>query len=96
MEAAADVLRREGWAGCTARAISDASPLTKSALHYYFDDVDEIVELAFRRVMDEALSRVEAVAEAEADPVDALWGAARARFERARPGFCTRGAPVSK
>ncbi len=81
IEAAADVLRREGWAGCTARAISDASPLTKSALHYYFDDVDEIVELAFRRVMDEALSRVEAVAEAEADPNQALWCAARAFLE---------------
>ncbi len=78
VDAAAQVLRREGLAGCTARAISDASPLTKSALHYYFDHVDEIIELAFERVIEAGLARVEGAAEAHDDPLDALWAAARA------------------
>ncbi|MHC1561909.1 TetR/AcrR family transcriptional regulator [Actinomycetospora sp. C-140] len=46
VDAARDVLAREGIAACTARAVADASPLTKSAIHYYFRDVDEIVDLA--------------------------------------------------
>lgn len=92
VSAAADVLRHEGWAGCTARAISDASPLTKSALHYYFDDVDEVVELAFRRVIDEGLSAVEAAAAVCDDPIDALWSAARAFLEMGGTGA---GRPVT-
>ncbi len=88
VEAAARVLRRDGLGGCTARAIAEESPLTKSALHYYFDDVDEIVDLAFRRLMDDYFARIEAAAEAESDPVQALWSAARAylRLGGERPG----------
>ena len=87
MAAAADVLRSEGVAACTARAIAEASPLTKSALHYYFDDTDEIVDLAFRRLMEQYLARIEKAA-ADADgPVAALWAATEAylRFGADRP-----------
>lgn len=76
IRAATDVLRRGGVGACSARSIAEASPLTKSALHYYFDDVDQIVETAFRRLMEEFLDRIEASADAAPDPVTALWAAA--------------------
>jgi AcrR family transcriptional regulator len=75
VEAAMHVLRTQGLAACTARAIAEASPLTKSALHYYFEDVDEIVDVAFRRLIGEFLDQVEAAASGERDPVAALWAA---------------------
>ena len=46
IEAAREVLARDGLAGCTARAVADASPLTKSAINYYFASMDEIIDLA--------------------------------------------------
>ena len=44
VEAARRVLARDGLAGCTARAVADASPLTKSAINYYFASMDEIID----------------------------------------------------
>jgi AcrR family transcriptional regulator len=75
VEAAMHVLRTHGLAACTARAIAEASPLTKSALHYYFEDVEEIVDVAFRRLMGEFQDQIDAAAAAQADPVAALWAA---------------------
>ncbi len=75
VDGAIHVLWHEGVEACTARAIADASPLTKSALHYYFDDVGEILDLAFRHLMDEYMSRIEKAAVDAPDPVTALWGA---------------------
>jgi len=48
--ATSDVLARDGLAACTARAVADASPLTKSAVHYYFRDVDEITDQAMSAI----------------------------------------------
>ncbi|MCC6435551.1 MAG: TetR family transcriptional regulator [Acidimicrobiales bacterium] len=75
IRAAMTVLRRGGLGACTARAIADASPLTKSALHYYFADTDEIVDVAFRRLMEQFLERVQDAAAAAPDPLSALWAA---------------------
>jgi AcrR family transcriptional regulator len=75
VRAAMHVLRTRGLAACTARAIADASPLTKSALHYYFEDTSEIVDVAFRRLMEQFLERVQDAAAAAADPLSALWAA---------------------
>lgn len=69
------VLRTGGIEACTARAIADASPLTKSALHYYFVDTNEIVDVAFRRLMEQFLERVQDAAAAAGDPLGALWAA---------------------
>lgn len=69
------VLRRGGLGACTAPAIADASPLTKSALHYYFADTDEIVDVAFRRLMEQFLERVQDAAAAAPDPLSTLWAA---------------------
>jgi AcrR family transcriptional regulator len=84
VDAAARVLLTQGVAACTARAIAEASPLTTSALHYYFADVDEIVDLAFAKVMHGFLDRVETAADGCDDPVVALWTAAWTYLDRGK------------
>ncbi|WP_324192813.1 TetR/AcrR family transcriptional regulator [Nocardia transvalensis] len=62
IEAARVVLARDGLGGCTARAVADASPLTKSAIHYYFRDIDEIVDYAVAAHLDAMLTTLREVA----------------------------------
>lgn len=77
VRAAADVLLTEGVAGCTVRAIADRSGLSKSAIHYYFEEVNDLVELAWELLMGEFIHRMEAAAEAAGDdPGQRLWAAA--------------------
>jgi AcrR family transcriptional regulator len=49
IEAAMRVLADKGLAACTVREISAAGPLTKSAIHYYFTDVDVLIDRAMSR-----------------------------------------------
>ncbi|MDO9457625.1 TetR/AcrR family transcriptional regulator [Nocardioides sp.] len=76
VEAAKGVIVRDGLAGCTARAVADASPLTKSAIHYYFADMDEIVEAAMASHIAAFVDRVRAAAEVGDDPHQQLVAAA--------------------
>lgn len=46
VSAAVEVLLRDGVHGCTVRSIASAAGVSKGAVHYYFRDVDEIVDLA--------------------------------------------------
>lgn len=83
------VLLRDGLTGCTARAVADASPLTKSAIHYYFDDMDEIVELAMDSLLDEFLTAVRLAGEGQGDPVARFFAMTEAylRAFTERPGY---------
>ncbi|MEV1167671.1 TetR family transcriptional regulator C-terminal domain-containing protein [Nonomuraea sp. NPDC049784] len=72
IEAAKDVLAREGVAACTARAVADASPLTKSAIHYYFNDINEIVDRAVFAHVDTMLDDLRRVAGETDDPYGRL------------------------
>lgn len=71
--AAREVLAREGLAACTARAVADASPLTKSSVHYYFRDVDEIVDQAMSAHLDAVLGTLRHAADAEPNPTERPW-----------------------
>jgi AcrR family transcriptional regulator len=73
IEAAKTVLAREGLAACTARAVADASPLTKSAIHYYFNDINEIVDQAVLGHVDAMLAGLQENAARTADPRERLW-----------------------
>ena len=70
IDAAKRVLVRDGLDACTARAIADASPLTKSAIHYYFDSVEKIVDEAMTALLDEALEHMRQSGTRAADPAD--------------------------
>ena len=82
ISAAAEVIIREGIEACTARAIADASPLSTSSLHYYFSEVDEIIDLAFRGIFEHIIERIREQAQQADNPVDALWGAITEYFHR--------------
>jgi AcrR family transcriptional regulator len=81
IEAAKEILAREGLAACTARAVADASPLTKSAIHYYFADMDEIIDGAMARHMSGCLDRIGDAANQHERPVDRFWAAIQAYLE---------------
>jgi AcrR family transcriptional regulator len=73
VEAAMRVLMRDGLSGCTARAVAAESPLTKSAIHYYFDSIDEIVDVAMDAHLDAFLARLREVAAGHDEPVERFW-----------------------
>lgn len=76
VEAAAETLRTQGVEGCTARAIAARAGLAKSAIHYYFEEIDQLVDLAWEQLMGRFVDRLEAAAEAQDDPHRALWSTA--------------------
>lgn len=81
VEAARAVLVRDGLAGCTARAIADASPLTKSAIHYYFSDLDLLIDRAMAVHVTEFLSGLRAIGERHGDPEERFWAVIRAYLD---------------
>jgi AcrR family transcriptional regulator len=81
IQAAKEILARDGLAACTARAVADASPLTKSAIHYYFDDMDEIIDGAMARHLSGCLDRIADAASQHERPLDRFWAAIRAYLD---------------
>lgn len=73
IDAAKQVLARDGLAACTTRSVAQASPLTKSAVHYYFDDIHQIVDLAMRDHVTTMIALLRTAAETESDPAEKLW-----------------------
>jgi AcrR family transcriptional regulator len=78
ISAAAEVLRTRGVAGCTARAIAEQSGLSKSLIHYYFEEIDQLIDLAYDRLMGQFVDAMEKAAAERRDPFEALWAAAEA------------------
>jgi AcrR family transcriptional regulator len=79
--AARVVLARDGLAGCTARAVAEASPLTKSAINYYFTSMDEIIDLAMAAHVEAMLATLREVAGQHADPYQRLHAVVRAYLD---------------
>ena len=72
IEAARVVLARDGLAGCTARAVAEASPLTKSAINYYFASMDEIIDLAVTAHVEATVGALREVAGQPGSPHERL------------------------
>jgi AcrR family transcriptional regulator len=72
------VLAEQGLAACSVRAIADASPLTKSAIHYYFADVNELIDEAMAGHIEAFLARVRAAAATQSEPAERFWAAIEA------------------
>ena len=73
IEAAKAVLLREGIAGCTARVLADESSFSRSAIHYYFGSMDEIVDAAMASHLADFVGDLKATAAAHEDPVARFW-----------------------
>lgn len=91
IQAAGRVMVRDGIAACTARSVTAESGMSTSAMHYYFSDTDEILDLAFRSVMEGFLDHIEAAASRHENPVRGLWAAANAYFERSSDSIRATG-----
>jgi AcrR family transcriptional regulator len=74
VEAARVVLARDGLAACTARTVAESSPLTKSAIHYYFSDMDKLIDEAMAGHIAAFGARLR---DAAAPGPDRLWHAIR-------------------
>ncbi len=81
IEAAREVLARDGLAGCTARAVADASPLTKSAINYYFASMDEIIDLAVAAHVEAMLAVLRQVAGQHRNPYRRLHAVVQAYLD---------------
>lgn len=73
VDAAVETMKLHGLHSCTVRTIAATACVPKAILHYYFDDVDEIVNAAFLQLTRSYVTIVEARAARNADPVDAFW-----------------------
>jgi len=49
--AAADLVGQNGLSACTFRAVAIRSGITKSTVHYYFDDANELVDLSVNEIL---------------------------------------------
>lgn len=72
VEAAADLIARDGLGACTVRGLAAETGLKKSTVHSYFDDVNEIVDLAVTEVFDRLARRASAAVDRAPDAAEAL------------------------
>jgi AcrR family transcriptional regulator len=75
--AAARVVARNGIAGCTVRSVADEADLTKSTVHYYLRDADELVDLAVLGFLDALAEHAAALISAAPDGPEALYALVR-------------------
>ena len=50
--AAADLIAEHGLSACTIRSVAEGSGLTKSTVHYYFEDANELVDLSVKEIFE--------------------------------------------
>jgi DNA-binding transcriptional regulator YbjK len=81
VDAARKVLARDGLAGCTVRAIAEAGPLTKSAIHYYFADIDVLIDRAMAAHINAFVASLREVAARHEDHGDRLFAVLEAYLD---------------
>jgi AcrR family transcriptional regulator len=73
IEAAMRVLADQGLAACTVREVAAAGPLTKSAVHYYFADMDVLIDRAMAAHVANFEAALRDAAAAAPDPPASFW-----------------------
>lgn len=75
IEAAIKQLTNGGVAGFSARSVAAAGKLSKSAVHYYFEDMNALLDEAEAEIARRYFRRVKMAAEARLEPIDRFWHA---------------------
>ena len=75
IEVAKWVLAENGLEGCTVRAVAAAGPLSKSAIHYYFRDMDELVDQAMVAHISTFVQAIRSAVAARTEPLERFWAA---------------------
>jgi AcrR family transcriptional regulator len=74
INATVELLLREGVHSCTVRSIATASGISNGSVHYYFDDVDEVIDLAMLAAIRAWVDLIRADAEASTEsPHEVFW-----------------------
>jgi AcrR family transcriptional regulator len=73
IEAAMRVLAERGLAACTVREVAAAGPLTKSAIHYYFADMDLLIDRAMAAHVASFEASLRDAAAKAPDPPASFW-----------------------
>jgi len=72
VEAAAELLREEGYTAISARRVTSKAGLRSQLLYYYFETMDDLILAVARRVTDRRQEQFEA-ALASSNPLQAIW-----------------------
>src|SRR5262245_58773069 len=72
IEAAAQLIREEGYPAVTARRVASKAGLKPQLVHYYFKTMDDLFVAVIRRGGEQMLERV-AKAVASEQPLKAVW-----------------------
>jgi AcrR family transcriptional regulator len=73
VEVAKSVLLANGLDGFTARALTESGSFSRSAIHYYFDSVEEIIDAAMASELESFLALLNTAAAAYEAPLDRFW-----------------------
>jgi AcrR family transcriptional regulator len=73
IEATMRVLAGQGLAACTVREVAAAGPLTKSAIHYYFADMDVLIDRAMAAHVANFEAALRQAAAGSPDPLASFW-----------------------
>ena len=72
LDAAADLMREEGYAAVTSRRLAEKAGLKAPLVHYYFRTMDDLFIALFRRLSERGLER-QTKALASDQPLWSLW-----------------------
>jgi DNA-binding transcriptional regulator YbjK len=67
------VLAPRGLSACTAREVAAAGPLTKSAIHCYFADMDVLIDRAMAEHVANFEANLRSAGAASSDPLASFW-----------------------
>lgn len=73
VEAAKAVLVSHGLDRFTTRTLTEHSPFSRSAIHYYFDSVEEIIDAAMASQLESFLGMLQSIAREHVDPAGRFW-----------------------
>jgi AcrR family transcriptional regulator len=73
VEVAKSVLLAHGLDRFTARALTESGSFSRSAIHYYFDSVDEIIDAAMASDLEDFIAILQVEANEHAAPIDRFW-----------------------
>ena len=85
VDAAAEVMRREGYAGTSMKDIAHQAGVAQGLIHYYFSSKDELVMMVLKQACGDMLAEsLDAFRKAEGGPLERVWPTLEAARERTR------------
>lgn len=73
IDVAKSVLLTHGLDRFTARALTDRGSFSRSAIHYYFDSVEEIIDAAMADYLDDFITTLRDEAARQDNPAERFW-----------------------